>query len=282
MALYTTTKQAVVPPGRRVVGLMEAFLVSKKIGAIILLGSALLMLVIGLALSPIPQPQSYHHFADQRAWLGINNAWNVLSNLPFALAGMWGLFLLFFHSKIQFIENRERWFWIGISLGLILVALGSSYYHLAPDNSRLVWDRLPITLVFMSFVAALISDRINSHLAFWLWPFLLAIGLVSVLQWYVSELHGAGDLRLYAAVQAYTGLVAWVMLLLPSHYTRAWDIVIIVLFYGLAKIFELYDHPIYQFSGGIISGHTLKHVAAALASFWLIRMMWKRRILYSP
>ncbi|CDZ77241.1 hypothetical protein BN59_01523 [Legionella massiliensis] len=258
---------------------MEKLWVSKKTGVIILLGSVLLMLVIGLLLPPIPQSQSYHNFADQRSWLGINNAFNVLSNLSFALIGIWGLFLLFSHSKIQFIDSSERWFWVSLSLGLILVALGSGYYHLVPDNSRLVWDRLPMTIVFISFVSALISDRINSRLAFWLWPFLLMIGIFSVLQWHVSELHGAGDLRLYAAVQAYTCLLALIMLLLQSHYTRSWDIAIITLFYGLAKAFELYDAQIYQFCRGIISGHTLKHLTAALSAFWMIRMIWKRQIL---
>jgi hypothetical protein len=256
-------------------------LVLKKIGVILLLGSALLMLVILSMLSPIPQPQNYHHFAEQHTWFGINNAWNVLSNLPFALVGIWGLFLLFSPNKIQFIDSNERWFWVGISLGLILVALSSGYYHLAPNDSRLVGDRLSMIIVFMSFVAALFFDRINGYLAFWLWPFLLAIGIFSVLQWYVSELHGAGDLRLYAAVQAYTGLIALVMLLLPSHYTRSWDIAIIALLYSLAKLFEIYDHQIYQLYGGIISGHSLKHLAAALGAFWLIRMMWKRQILKS-
>jgi hypothetical protein len=253
-------------------------LVSKKTAIIILLAIALLMLAIGLMLPPIPQPESYHHFADQRSWLGINNAWNVLSNLPFALIGLWGLFLLFFSSKVKFIDSNEPWFWVTISLGLILVAWGSGYYHLAPDDNRLVWDRLPMVIVFTSFVAALISDRINSNLALGLWPFLLFIGIFSVLQWYISELQGAGDLRLYAAVQAYTGVLTLVMLLLPSHYTQSGDLAVIILFYSLAKLFELYDHQIYWFFGGIISGHTLKHLAAALAAFWMIRMMWKRQI----
>jgi hypothetical protein len=253
-------------------------LVSKKVGVIILLGSALLLLVIGLLISPIPQPQSYHHFADQRVWFGIDNTWNVLSNLPFALVGIWGLFLLYSHTTLQFIDNHECWFWVLISLGLILVALGSSYYHLAPDNARLVWDRLPMTVVFMSFVADLVLDRISARLAFWLWPFLLIIGIFSVVQWYMSELHGAGDLRLYLALQLYTGLVALMMMLLPSHYTRSSDIAVLVLLYAVAKVFEFYDIPIYQLFGGIISGHTLKHLAAALAAFWLIRMMWKRQI----
>lgn len=251
-------------------------MVSKKTGAIILAGSVLLMLVIGLMLPSIPQPQAYHSFADQRMFFGINNAWNVLSNLPFALAGIWGLFLLMSHNKIRFFEDSERWFWYLVSIGLILVALGSSYYHLAPDNSRLVWDRLPMTVVFMSFVAALIFDRINSRLALWLWPLLLAIGIFSVLQWYVSEQQGAGDLRLYAAVQLYTVLIAVILLLLPSHYTRSRDIALIALFYTLAKVLEMLDNQIYRF-GGIVSGHTLKHLFAALASYWLIRMIWKRQ-----
>lgn len=243
----------------------------------LLLGTALCLLLIGFFIPAIPQSQAYHDFADQRSMFGIPNAWNVLSNFPFAIAGIWGLCLLSSPSKIQFIDSKERWLWFCISLGLILVALGSGYYHLAPDNARLFWDRLPMALVFMSFVAALIFDRINARLGFFLWPILLMIGILSVLQWHFSELRGYGDLRFYAGVQAFTGLMAIVMLLLPSHYTRTKDIAIILLCYGLAKLFEIFDNQIHDLSGNIVSGHSLKHLAAGLAGLWMIGMMWKRQ-----
>jgi hypothetical protein len=241
---------------------------------------AILMLIItlGLFLNPIPQPQAYHNFADQRSVLHIPNAWNVLSNIPFALAGIWGIFLLSSPKKIQLIDNRERWLWFGVSIGLILTAVGSSYYHLAPNNSRLVWDRLPMTIVFMSYVAALISERMSMPLGFWLWPLMLGIGFLSVLTWKISELHGTGDLRFYLGVQAFTILATLVMLFTPSPYTQTWDLAFVALFYGLAILFENLDHQVYMFSGSIISGHTLKHLSAALAGAWLIWMIRKRKI----
>ena len=243
-----------------------------------MVGISVLLLFIGLLLPAIPQPQYYHHFADQRTWLGIRNAADVLSNLPFAIAGFWGLSLLLFSSQnISFYDPRERWLWLCIAIGLVLVALGSGYYHLDPSNSRLVWDRLPMVIVFMSFVAAIIFDRINASLGFFLWPVLLVVGLLSVLQWYVSELHGAGDLRFYAGVQAYTFLVAIVMLLLPSHYDRSRDIAVIFIGYGFAKLFEMTYNQIYNFTGHLISGHSLKHLAAGLAGLWMIGMIWKRQ-----
>ena len=183
-------------------------MVSKNTSIAILLGVTLLIIVIGLVLKPIPQPQAYHNFADQRSWLGVPNAGDVLSNIPFALAGLWGLLLLFSPGQIHFVDARERWPWIGVSIGLILTAFGSGYYHLAPDNARLVWDRIPMTIVFMSFVAALIAERINLRLGLGLWPFLLVVGIYSVFQWHASELRGQGDLRMYAAVQVYAIVVS--------------------------------------------------------------------------
>lgn len=236
------------------------------------------MILVGLLLKPIMQPFTYHNFADQRSWLGIPNASDVLSNIPFALAGIWGLFLLFTPGKIQFIDSREKWPWVGFALGLILTALGSSYYHLAPNNARLVWDRLPLIMTFMSFVAALIGERINLRFGLCLWPVLLAIGVYSVFQWYASELHGASDIRLYAAVQSYAIVIALLMVLVPSPYTRTWDLAIVAALYGLSKLFELFDHQIFSFTNGIISGHTLKHLAAAMAGIWLLRMVWKRKV----
>lgn len=253
-------------------------MVSKKTSITSVAAVAVLIIVAGLLLKPIPQLYSYHNFADQRTWLGVPNAWDVLSNAAFALAGIWGLFLLFSHGKVTFIDDRERWLWIGVSLGMILTAVGSSYYHLKPDNARLVWDRLPMTIVFMSYVAALICERIDMRLGLWLWPFLLGIGFYSVLLWRATELRGTGDLRFYLGIQVFTILASLVLLLAKSPYNRSWDLAVAAGFYGLAIVFEMFDHQIYLFSGGIISGHALKHFAAAAAGAWLIRMIWKRNI----
>lgn len=251
---------------------------SKKTNLILLAVLALLLFGIGLTIGPIPQSYSYHNFADQRGFLGIPNAWNVLSNIPFALAGIWGMYLLWSPGKVHFIDARERWPWIGFSLGLILTALGSGYYHLAPDNSSLVWDRLAMTILFMSFVAGLITERINIKLGLWLLPALLVFGFYSVLYWYVSEQHGMGDLRIYLGVQIFTVLMALVMLPTPSAYDRSWYLAVVVLLFGLARLFEIYDHQIFILTANKISGHTLKHFASALAALWLIQMIWKRKI----
>jgi hypothetical protein len=190
---------------------------------------------------------------------------------------LWGIaFLASSQARSHFIDQRERWPYAIAFLGLALTFFGSSYYHLRPDNARLVWDRLPMTLVFMSIVAAVIVERVSLRAGLGLLPLLILIGGFSVVQWYASELRGAGDLRLYAAVQTYSALVLLVSLLFPSRYNRASDFAVVVGFYGLAKALELLDKPIFGF-GHIVSGHTLKHLAAAGAGYWILRMLQKRR-----
>ena len=250
---------------------------SEKISIALLVGLAVLVIVIGLLLKPIPQPPTYHDFADQRSWLGVANTWNVLSNIPLALAGIGGLFLLL-SGRVEFIDKRECWLWMGVSIGLVLSGLGSGYYHLAPNNSRIVWDRLGIVIILMSYVAALISERIDIRLGLWLWPILLIIGFFSVFLWYAGELHGESDLRFYLGVQVFTILVTLLILLTPAPYTRTWDLAVVMMFFGLARLFEIFDHQIYRLSEDTISGHSLKHLAAAMAGIWLIRMLWKRKI----
>lgn len=257
---------------------MKLALISKKTSIVILIGTAILIAVIGLIIKPIPQPQSYHNFADQQIWQGIPNAWNVLSNIPLALVGVWGLFLLFSSDRLQFVDNREIWIWAGVLVGFILTALGSGYYHLAPDNARLVWDRLPMTIIFMSYIAALISERINVSLGLWLWPMLLAFGFYSVLRWHSSELQGAGDLRLYLGVQAFALIATFIMLITPSPYDRNGDLAVVAILFMLAKFFEVFDHQFDTVTGGYFSGHTLKHYVSALAGVWLVCMLWKRKI----
>jgi len=236
------------------------------------------VLVVGAALLPtFPQPADYHNFADQRGWLGIPNFGNVVSNVGFAVVGVLGLLALLRQpSRIHFLDPKEKWPYLIIFFGLILTAAGSSYYHLAPDNSRLVWDRLPMTIVFMSLVAALIAERFSVRAGLTLLPFLLAIGMGSVWQWWWSEAHGRGDLRFYAGVQLYAMLAVILALFLKSRYTRRSDLAVLAGFYLLAKLTETFDNQIFSV-GHLASGHTIKHILAAVGSYWILRMLEQRK-----
>lgn len=255
-------------------------MISRKasLGMLILL-TAIVVLVC-CTMPRIPQPLSYHRFADSRSFLGIPNCGDVVSNLPFAVIGIWGLaFLLrsrFNKSAGLFLDERELWPYLVAFAGLLLTAFGSSYYHLAPDNARLLWDRLPMTITFMSMVSAVIAERINVRLGIWLLPILLFIGLVSVLQWEWSETRGVGDLRFYAAVQAYAALVILLAFFFPRRYTRTSDFGLVIGFYTLAKLLELFDKQVFR-SLHIVSGHTLKHLAATAAGYCILRMLRKRQ-----
>jgi hypothetical protein len=228
----------------------------------------------------IPQPQSYHLFADRRSFLGIPNFGDVVSNLPFAVIGLMGIaFVLRSRPNspfAHFIDSRERWPYLVAFVGILLTAFGSSYYHLAPDNARLLWDRLPIMVAFTATAAASITERVQVRVGLWLLPVLLIVGIASVLQWYVSELRGAGDLRFYAAVQVCSTLVLLIVLLFPARYSRGSDLAIVVGLYALAKILEALDRPVFQASH-LVSGHTLKHLAASAAGYWLLRMLATRQ-----
>ena len=222
-------------------------------------------------------PPSYHHFADQRAFLGIPNFGDVASNVAFFVAGLWGLvFLAGKSSNEKFVHARERWPYFLVFLGLVLTAFGSAYYHLAPDNTRLVWDRLPMTIVFMPLVAAVIGERTNFKLGFRLLPVLTAIGVGSVIQWHFTVQYGASDLRFYAAVQVYAMLALVAALLLPSRYTGNADLVWVFAFYAIAKVAETADRQIFSL-GHIMSGHTVKHLSAAAAGYCILRMLQERK-----
>ena len=241
-----------------------------------MVGLAAAVMVVAVSLPRFPQPADYHDFADHRGWLGIPNFGDVVSNLGFAIVGILGLHaLLRKPSRIRFLDSNERWPYLIIFVGLILTAAGSSYYHLAPDNARLVWDRLPMTIVFMSLVAALIAERVSVRAGIALLPVLLAIGVGSVLQWRWSELQGRGDLRFYAAVQLYAMLAVLLALFLKPRYTRVSDLAVLAAFYILAKVTETFDARIFSF-GNIVSGHTIKHLAAAVGSYWILRMLQRR------
>jgi hypothetical protein len=255
-------------------------LISRKASLGLLIVSVAIIVLVCCQLPRIPQPLSYHQFADRRGFLGIPNFGDVASNLPFAVIGIWGLlFLLRSNSRQKaglFLDRREQWPYLFVFAGLLLTAIGSTYYHLAPDNAHLMWDRLPMTITFMSLVAAVIAERISLRLGLWLLPVLLCIGMGSVVQWYWSEVRGAGDLRFYAAVQAYSVLVILLAFFFPRRYTRSSDLGLVVGFYVLAKVLEHHDKQIFA-ALHEVSGHTLKHLAAAVAGYCILRMLRKRQ-----
>jgi hypothetical protein len=178
--------------------------------------------------------------------------------------------------SLRFIDQREWWPYLVLFAGLVLTSYGSSYYHLYPNNARLMWDQLPMTILFMSIVSALIAERIEVRAGICLLPVLLLVGASSVFYWYWSELHGIGDLRFYATVQSYSVLFLLLVMLFTARYTRGRDLVVVAGFYLLAKALELFDKRIYAL-GHIVSGHTLKHLMAAIAGYWILRMLERRR-----
>ncbi|MFZ1140750.1 MAG: hypothetical protein ABR881_21555 [Candidatus Sulfotelmatobacter sp.] len=206
---------------------------SQRTSVTLLLILTAVVALIFLLLPRIPQPEAYHLFADRRGLLSIPNFGDVASNLPFAAIGIWGLIFLLRPGSNQvtgrFLEQGERWPYLFVFVGLLLIltGFGSSYYHLSPNNSRLVWDRLPMTIAFMSMVAAIIAERISLRVGLWLLPILIVVGMGPVLQWYASEMRGSGALRFYAAVQVYSALVLLLALLLPQPYTRGSDLAIV-------------------------------------------------------
>jgi Ceramidase len=218
--------------------------------------------IIGLLLlPPITQNQNYHDFADQRTILGIPYFWNVVSNLPFIAVGATGLW--------QFRRNPTI---AMLFLGFLMTGFGSAYYHLDPNDRTLFWDRLPMTIGFMAILAIAIEDRLDAKAgAILLWP-LIGVGVFSVLLW-----RWTGDLRLYGWVQFFPCVAVPVLFLLfPPRYSGTSYWLVAAVLYALAKLFEFYDRAIYSF-GSILSGHTLKHIAAAAACFAILRYFQKRQ-----
>lgn len=213
-------------------------------------------MVLAIAAQPaIHQPLAYHRFADARTLLGVPNFWNVASNLPFVLVGFAGLAWTL--RNLEAIDRVLRPAWLLLFAGVALVGLGSGWYHLDPRNDSLVWDRLPMTLAFMAFFAIILGEHIELRLArIALWPLVFA-GVASVLYWRASD-----DLRPYALVQFLPVLlIPLVLLLYPRRGSGAtWAALGC---YVLAKLLEQFDPQVYASLGHAISGHSLKHMAAA-------------------
>jgi hypothetical protein len=246
-----------------------------------LLGS-LVLLTLGLALAiallpPISQDPSYHRFADGRHLFGIPSFLNVISNLPILLIGLSGLYFLGRHRHKGFADLRESLAYMIFFLGTALVGVGSAWYHLSPDNARLFWDRLPMAVMFMAFTSAMLAERVSVDLGCRaLFP-LLALGIASVVWWRLTEQAGTGDLRPYGFIHFYPAvLIPLLLLLFPARYSRGAEVWGVLFFFALTVVFEFLDRPVFAL-GGLVSGHTLKHLFAAVAAWWILRMLASRR-----
>jgi len=237
----------------------------------------LVSVLAALLLPAMPQPVSYHEFADQREMLGVENFLDVASNAAFVLAGLAGLAVVM-RPRTEFASNSERWPYAIFFVGMVLTGLGSAYYHLFPDNERLFWDRLPMTIAFMSLIAAQVVDRIDTRTGLALLVPMLLVGAASVLYWRATERAGDGNVIPYAVLQGYSVVILFLMaLLLPSRYTRGNDIYWVFAGYVIAKLLETFDKALFA-AGHLASGHTLKHVAAAVAGLVLCRMLLLRQL----
>ena len=232
-------------------------------------GTAALIVALALLSPPLHQDEAYHGFAPT-ALFGVAQFGIVASNGAFLIVGLWGLWRVA-GRKIApwpFQAPGEHWPFLTFFLGVVLVALGSGYYHAGPTTETLLWDRLTMTVAFMALLAAFIGDRV--HLGAGrtvVLLLLLVLGALSMVFW-----RATGDLRLYHVVQALpVVLIPMICLLFPGRLTRARYFIWMAFWFGLATFCDLFDKTVYGWIG--FGGHAIKHVLAAIACATILAML---------
>jgi hypothetical protein len=231
------------------------------------------LLVAAVIHGPIAQLPHYHEFADQAPRWGIAHFADVASNLGFLLVALLGVVALWPARHHPALLHGRAGYALFL-LGLLLTAFGSGYYHLAPDNARLVWDRIPIALACGGLLAGVWGDthgKSSRELA----AASALFGVLGVLWWYHTESAGIGDLRAYLAMQILPFLLIpiW-QLSYDAGKSDRWYFGIALLIYAVAKLAELNDHEIGAMLG--VTGHTLKHLLAAFSSALIVAGLDRR------
>ena len=221
------------------------------------------------------QPQSFHDYANQRTWIGLPYAADVLSNLPFLAVGALGLHFVWRGWRAKnpdaFSNQRAAWPYALLFAGVVLTAFGSAWYHAQPNDTTLLWDRLPMAFGFAGLVAGTLTDRDAQRTSQWLLAF-AAVGAGTVLFWHVT-----GNVLPYLVMQV--GFIASALIAtawITPHYTHAQRIYVAAGLYAVAIVFERLDHQIYALLSGLVSGHTLKHLVACAAIVIVYSMLVKR------
>ncbi len=241
--------------------------------ALLLAAATLLALAVGGP--PLHDSLHQHAFADQRTWVGLPCALDVLSNLPFAIAGLWGLVLLrrahgagrtLGHPPQDAVSRGLAALFFG---GLICTAVGSALYHVRPDDDGLLWDRLGMVLPFAGLLGLAVHSRVSARAGLCAAGVVLAAGMAAVLWWARS-----GQLLPWAVVQLGGMLVVLALSLLPRRTgTLAPHLGAVIALYGAAKLFEAADHAVFQATQQWLSGHSIKHLLAAAAAWPVLRAL---------
>jgi hypothetical protein len=257
--------------------------VVQRVTLFILLGLAAVGAILFFVVPPIAQPQWYHDFADQRSLFGIPHFWNVISNLLFLFVGVWGIgYVASARSTDGLADPTERWMYLCFFCLVMFTGAGSAYYHLDPNNDRLVWDRLPIAMMLMALFAIIITEGLSRRAGVILFLPLVLLGGATVGYWHLTEAWGRGDLRPYLLAQIYpvVGIPA-ILWLSAAKYTNTETLYSAIAWYAGAKLYEFLDKDLYSF-GQIISGHTLKHVGAAVSCYMILSWIRHRRLVANP
>jgi len=241
---------------------MRSRLSKPEIGLLLACVGLLALALFGPSLA---QPAQFHAFADQRALWGLPFAMDVLSNLPFALAGAAGCWYL---AKLppRSLSNVQRAMAMLFFIGLLLTAGASSWYHWLPDDAGLAIDRYGMSVAFAGLLGLAAAGRASDRAGAALGLAVLLLAPLAVKAWAAS-----GNLMPWVALQfGGMALVVGFAALRPRHTALGihWGLVIAA--YAVAKLLEMGDHPIYELTGQMVSGHTLKHVVASMAAWPVI------------
>ena len=234
---------------------------------------ALLLAVAALAalaalLPATGLPAGYHDFADQRTLLGLPHALDVLSNLPFAVMGAWGLWWLR-RVPLDRLGTAQRGLAVLFFVGLMATAFCSSSYHLDPHDAGLCIDRVGMSLAFAGLLGLAAADRIGTRAGVALAALVaVAAPATALVAWL------GGNMTPWAVLQG-GGLVLLAALALRRPQPRAlgFSIIGVIAFYAVAKALELADAPVFALTQQLISGHSAKHLVAALAGWPVVRAL---------
>ncbi|RGE41107.1 hypothetical protein DZC30_19230 [Comamonas testosteroni] len=237
-----------------------------------LFGGMALLLTLALVLPGMAQPPHYHAFADQRGWAGLPHAADVLSNLGFVLGGIAGLLALW-RADVCRVCGTARALCALFFIGLLCTSVGSSFYHWAPHNASLVWDRLGMSVAFAGLLGLAVQTRIDDISARVATVVMLLAAPLSVLVWAQTTnvlpwvlVQGGGML-----------IILWLTFVAPRRNALPVELGWVMGMYAVAKLLEMSDSDVFDVTGHTISGHSFKHWVAAAAALPVIRALHLRR-----
>jgi hypothetical protein len=248
---------------------------SKKINQLLIILAFLAVITLLVVIPYFLFPSSLftrHSYTDQRSLCGLNNAFNVLSNLVLIAAGCYWLNWIFRTKNISLKCRKglyETRLYATFFAAVILAGIQSAWYHLFQSQLGLLGTYLLSNIVMLSLLSAIIAERVNLRIGLHSCiPFIFISMLISF-YWYIYQTDNQLSHLWYFLTYLIPSLSIMTIIVARPKYGGIKHITFAFCNTFIALGVSCLDEAIYTLTRHMISGQSLHNIYLGIAAIYI-------------